>query len=245
MRDVLMPTVEEIYAVFCIGYILYLSIVSASILLGIYLIMRAYKAEEEIGKINLYKLSAGLFFIVEAASTVIRWYFMFIYPPNLLTFYDIVTSPIRYDPMLISLVYINVGLVFYGCSFLSFGVEREIFTKTKYLFTILIIISSSFILILPYQIVTTIQIIPIGIIFIIIFALVIIYFSNAIQSSGNDRKNFLKIGFGFCLFFAGIIINSLMFRVLLHLTGSIFTITISSPLFIMSGLILLFLGFKT
>lgn len=239
-----MTLIDEIYAVYGISYILYLSIISLSAFLGSYLFYKVRKKPEDTGKKNLYTLSAGFFFLIEAISHIFRWFFMFIYPMNLLMFYDIVMATTRTDPGLIGLVFVHISLIFYGCGFLAFGVESEIITRTKYIFTILILIFSSIIVFTPYQLAVTIQIIPISVIFFILGALVVIYFNHAFRNSGKIRRKFLLIGFGFCLFFTGIIINSQGFRVALHLPTTLYTITIDSPIFIIAGLIFLFLGFK-
>lgn len=234
----------EIQILYVLSFILYIGIVVLSFILGIYFYLKAKRSRKKLGNWNYYTISVSLFFLIEGASHIFRWYFMHLYPADLNAFLELITASDRIDPMLILLTRIHVVLIFFGTGMLAFGVENKIYKKSKYLFTAIIVISTIFILFVPYEAAVLIQNIPILACVVIIGFLILLYFHYARKSEGETRKRFLLTGLGFANFFLGAIFNSQGFRVILHIYQNPFIITMVSPTLLLMGLVIFYLGFR-
>ncbi|HUX99129.1 MAG TPA: hypothetical protein VMV49_06210 [Candidatus Deferrimicrobium sp.] len=125
-----------------------------------------------------------------------------------------------------------IGLL--GIVFVLYAIERNIFTRSKFLFTITTLIFILMLIILPPYIKPYLQTIIVSIIGIF---LPLIYVYVGIKSHGNIRKNSLLIAVGILIFLIGQTAHSATF-----FTTAVFIYFIISPICIIIGGFIFFYG---
>ena len=124
---------------------LYISFFSLNFIFwGVFFILKRKKSEEVVGR---FFLLLSLFFLFTGIAYLFRFWFMFFIPTN---FYDEIIF--RNLQITRELSKYHASLTYLGYAFLSAASENSIYKKkTRYVFSIIIAISSTILIILPYE----------------------------------------------------------------------------------------------
>lgn len=226
--------------------ILYFLIVGLCVLIGIYFLKISRNKWEN--RLDVFLFFVSLFFITLGVGYVFRIIFMFFVPADLEQFYVQLIE--RTDPTIQQLSKIHGTFNYIGIAFLSAGVEHTILKKkTHYLFSISTATSIIVILvIMPYEMALTYQIIPILLSFFVVIVFVFIYFYLAYKHAGIVRKNSLFVGIGLLLFIIAMALNAHGVLTDVLFSGSdiqtVLKHTIVAPILFIVGIILLYNGYK-
>ncbi len=137
-----------------------------------------------------YCIGIGIFILVHLVARILYFCFDFIY--------------------IADEFYWTWGAIFgiVGLTFLLYAIERNIFTQSKFLFTIFAIISVILFIVLPSNIGTIIQMIVLPILGL---PIPLFYFYIASKSTGEIRTNSLLNGLGVFIFLAGQVAHTKFF----------------------------------
>lgn len=231
-------------AYFYSGLIFYLILIVVTLLISIFFFQKTRSNSKQRGKFDGYHLLIAIFFLIQFFSFIVRFYFMFIYPPNMADFQTAFLYPtyriahLDYE----KLVAIHIMLIFIGFGTITLAIEHYIYKRTHHLLCILIYITAPFLVILPYNSAVLLQNLPIVITLLSVFIMMGFYANLARKSSGTIRWKAIYITIGFLLFFIGIVMNSQSIMLAMHLyTLNLVWLT---PLWFMMALLILFYGYK-
>ena len=217
---------------------LYISFFSLNFIFwGVFFILKRKKSEEVAGK---FFLLISLFFFFTGIAYLFRFWFMFFIPTN---FYD----EIIYRQLQITreLSKYHASLTYIGYAFLSAACEYSIYKKkTRYVFSILIGICSMVLIILPYELSLSFQIVPIVICSATIYLLIFTYLYFAYKYSGYVRKRSLVIAAGLFIFLIGQLFNNYGFLQVLAPEFQYIRYTLISPSMQIVGILLLYYGYR-
>lgn len=216
-------------------YILFFSL--NFIFWAFFFILKRKKSEEASG--TFFSL-ISFFFLFTAIAYLFRFWFMFFIPTN---FYD----EIIYRNLQITreLSKYHASLTYLGYAFLSAACEYSIYKKkTRYVFSILIAISSLILIILPYELSLLFQIVPIVICSATIYLLIITYLYLAFKHAGHFRRRALIIAAGLFIFLIGQLFNNYGFLQLFPPEFQYVRYTVISPSMQIVGILLLYYGYR-
>ena len=205
-----------------ISLVLWVSFVILSVVFAIFMTKKFLLSDLEPAQRD-YFLGLVLFIIIHMVSRIfyILYDFYWIDGSQFILFWDIAAA---------------VGTA--SLIFLLFAIERHIIKKTKFLFTILSIITVCLYFII-YEYRNIVQLFMIPIVAIVIPA---IYVYTAIKSTGNVRKNSLIIAMGLIVFILGQAAHSINIWDLFMYDIAFFLYFIASPIGLLIGGLLLFYG---
>lgn len=139
----------------------------------------------------------------------------------------------------------HASLTYIGYAFLSAACEYSIYKKkTRYVFSILIAISSMVLIVLPYELSLSFQIVPIVICSATIYLLIFTYLYFAYKYSGYVRKRSLVIAAGLFIFLIGQLFNNYGFLQNLAPDFQYIRYTVISPSMQILGIVLLYYGYR-
>ena len=216
-------------------YILFFSL--NFIFWAFFFILKRKKSEEASGT---FFLLISFFFLFTGIAYLFRFWFMFFIPTN---FYDEIIF--RQLQITRELSKYHASLTYIGYAFLSAACEYSIYKKkTRYLFSILIAISAIILIILPYKLSLSFQIVPIVISAATIYLLIITYLYFANKYSGYVRKRSLIIAAGLFIFLIGQLFNNYGFLQKLAPEFQYIRYTVISPSMQIVGIVLLYYGYR-
>ena len=216
-------------------YILFFSL--NFIFWAFFFILKRKKSEEASGT---FFLLISFFFLFTGIAYLFRFWFMFFIPTN---FYDEIIF--RQLQITRELSKYHASLTYIGYAFLSAACEYSIYKKkTRYLFSILIAISAIILIILPYKLSLSFQIVPIVISAATIYLLIITYLYFAYKYSGYVRKRSLIIAAGLFIFLIGQLFNNYGFLQKLAPEFQYIRYTVISPSMQIVGIVLLYYGYR-
>lgn len=228
-----------------LGIILFTAFTILLFYCSIILYRQARESSREMGERNIYLYSVVLFFFFLGIAYVIRTYFMFILPNDIITFSDNLTLTVRDDPMIQLFWQIHMFFAFLGIGILMIGVEKNILKgHSKYLIAAATLIFNIFIIALPYDVIHPIHFPLLFTILIVLFA----YIYVGVSGSGGVSKNAYAIVCGFVIFFIGILLNSTTVRRIFEkIFGTSWPIVITAiiaPIALIIGFLILARGFQ-
>ena len=189
---------------------------------------------------NTFFSLISFFFLFTAIAYLLRFWFMFFLPTN---FYDEIIN--RNLQTTRELAKYHASLTYIGYAFLSSACEYSIYKKkTRYVFSILIGISSIILIILPYELSLSFQIVPIVICSATIYLLIITYLYFAYKYTGYVRKRSLIIAAGLFVFLIGQLFNNYGFLQILPPEAQYVRYTVISPSMQIIGILLLYYGYR-
>jgi hypothetical protein len=233
---------QDVY--FSSGLIFYLILIVVTLLISTFFLQKTRFNSKQRGKFDGYHFLIAIFFLIQFIAFIIRFYFMFIYPPDMTVFVNSFMDPafrathLDYE----KLVAIHIMLVFIGFGTITLAIEHYIYKRTHHLLCILIYITAPILVILPYNLAVLLQNLPIVITICSVFIMMGFYANLARKSHGTIRWKAIYITIGFLLFFMGIIMNSQSIMLTLHLLT--LNLVWLSPLWFMLALLILFYGYK-
>lgn len=214
-----------------------------TLLISIFFFQKTRLNSKQRGKFDGYHFLIMIFFLIQFFAFIIRFYFMFIYPPMIdfaAAFLDPAYRVTHLDYE--KLVAVHIMLIFIGFGTITLAIEHYIYKKTHHLLCILIFITAPFLVILPYNFAVLLQNLPIVITLVSIVIMMLFYAHLARKSSGTIRWKAIYITIGFLLFFIGIVMNSQSIMLAMQLlTLNLVWLT---PLWFLMALLILFYGYK-
>jgi len=231
-------TIELIFLLGITCLIFYIVFISLNFIFGVFF-FRLYQKRDEKGS-NIFFLLISLFFFCIGIAYLFRLYFMFCIPTN---FYDEIIY--RHLQITRDLSKYHAFIIYLGYAFLSAAGEYSLYKKrTKFIFSIAIAISSTILIILPYELSLSFHIVPIVISAATIYILIITYLYLAVKHTGYVRKYLLIIAAGLFIFLIGQLFNNYGFLQNLQPEFQYVRYTVISPIMQIIGISLLYYGYK-